>query len=64
MIFLIIFIRQTYTEEKGGKGFKTVLKTINEEHKIIIDLFEERDGTGLEQFLRAQHWSPELCPSN
>jgi len=56
-----IFIRQTYTVELGGEEFKKVLKTTNEEHKIIIELFEKRDGPGLEQFLRGHHWSPELA---
>ena len=56
-----IFIRQTYTVEKEGKSFKKVLKTTNEEHRIIITLFEQRDGSGLEQFLRDHHWNPELA---
>lgn len=56
-----IFIRQTYTEENGGEGFKEVLKTTNQEHKIIIELFEKRDGPGLERFLRGHHWNPELA---
>ncbi len=56
-----IFIRQTYTKEKEGDGLKKVLKTTNQEHKIIIDLFEERNAAKLEQFLRHHHWSPELA---
>ncbi len=55
-----IFIRQTYTLEKGG-GLKKVLKTTNQEHKTIIDLFEERNGAELERFLRCHHWNPELA---
>ncbi len=56
-----IFIRQTYAEGNGGDAFKKVLKTTNEEHKIIIALFEKRDGTGLEQYHRDHHWNPELA---
>lgn len=56
-----IFIRQTYTQEDGEKNLKKVLMPTNEEHKIIIDLFEKKDGDELERFLRQKHWSPELA---
>ncbi len=56
-----IFIRQTYTLEKEGDDLKKVLKTTNQEHKTIIDLFEKRDKDQLEHFLRSHHWNPELA---
>jgi DNA-binding GntR family transcriptional regulator len=56
-----IFIRQTYTMEKEGDGLKMALKTTNQEHKVIIELFEEKNGAGLEDFLKCHHWKPELA---
>lgn len=56
-----IFIRQTYTVENGGQEFKTVLKTTNQEHKTIIELFEKKDGPGLVLYLKEHHWNPELA---
>ncbi len=56
-----IFIRQTYTTEDGDASLKKVLKTTNEDHKIIIDLFEKKQGAKLEQYLRNHHWDPALA---
>lgn len=53
-----IFIRQTYTTDKGEVSLKTVLKTTNQDHKTIVELFEQKAGTRLEQYLRDHHWHP------
>ena len=56
-----IFIRQTYTTGDGETSLKKVLKTTNEDHKTIIELFEKKDGAQLEHYLRNHHWDPELA---
>ena len=53
-----IFIRQTYTAENGEVSLKKVLKTTNEDHRTIIELFEKKAGPELEQYLRSHRWHP------
>lgn len=53
-----IFIRQTYTMGDGKASLKKVLKTTNSDHQTIIELFEKKDGSQLENYLRNHHWHP------
>jgi hypothetical protein len=56
------FIRQTYAEiegDNGTPGLFEVLKKINEHHKIIVDVFERKDKSEIERFIRDVHWNLE-----
>ncbi|WP_232016143.1 FCD domain-containing protein [Paenibacillus baekrokdamisoli] len=49
------FVRQTYLSDNKEKLY-TVLEQMNKEHRQIIQLFREKDKTGLEQILKHVHW--------
>lgn len=48
------FFRFKYTEDEST--IRT-LKETNEEHKMIIELFEKKDAMGLDSYLRTVHWN-------
>lgn len=54
-----IFIRQTYATCNSTSDLKQVLKTTNDDHRLIIDLFEQKAGKVLEEHLKNQHWNPK-----
>ena len=54
-----IFIRQTYATTNSKSDLKHALKATNDDHRRIIDLFEQKAGKVLEEHLRNQHWNPK-----
>ena len=54
-----IFIRQSYATGNGSSDLKLDLKSTNDEHRFIIELFEQKSGQALEQYLRDHHWHPK-----
>lgn len=54
-----IFIRQAYATGNGQSDLKQDLKSTNEEHRRMIDLFEKQSAQQLEHLLRVQHWDPK-----
>jgi len=51
------FIRQTYNPIDQEK-FKPILVEVNNGHKKILELLKSKDLSGLEAYLRNQHWGP------
>jgi DNA-binding GntR family transcriptional regulator len=50
------FMPVTYANKKPEVLFQ-ILKDVNREHEMIIDLFRKRDKKELEYFLRDVHWA-------
>lgn len=48
-------IQYTYTNEDSDRLF-VILSESNEQHRKIIELFENKDGAQLEKYLKYTHW--------
>lgn len=56
------FIKQTYyTNDDNGDEFHEVLLNTNEEHKVIVELFEQKDREKLEDYIKDVHWNTEYA---
>ena len=53
-------IKKTYVEDEEGR-IKRALYQTNEEHRVILQYFKEKDGVALRDYLRNVHWSPEYA---
>lgn len=56
------FIRQGYSDEEGNKGavdISELLRKINNDHKVIVEIFENRDKKEIERYIRDVHWNIE-----
>lgn len=54
------FIRQKYSEQQDDKEQKDVfelLREINDDHRVIIEIFERRDTNEIEKHIRDVHWN-------
>lgn len=54
------FIRQKYSEQNGEKGatdISELLREINDDHRVIVEIFERRDANGIEAHIRDIHWN-------
>ncbi|MBA1336923.1 MAG: hypothetical protein HPY66_3359 [Firmicutes bacterium] len=51
------FIKQTYYIQEREERLFDILQETNNEHKKIISLFEIKDKTRLEDYIRNIHWS-------
>ena len=49
------FIKQAYSAEREDDIYRISLK-INNEHRKIVDLLENKDAKGVEKYLREVHW--------
>ena len=54
-----IFIRQSYAMGEEPADLKENLKETNADHNFIIQLFEQKSGSALEQHMRNYHWHPQ-----
>lgn len=52
------FIRQTYTNN-GSLNLFEILQKTNDEHKVIADLFENKNKNELERYIKDVHWNIE-----
>lgn len=52
------FMKREYVNVEG-QDRKTLLLQANDEHAHIIRLFEQRDGVGLQRYIRDVHWNTE-----
>lgn len=53
-----LFIKKTYYhEEDNDSMIKKALKETNEEHKEIINLFQEKDMEEIKNYLKDVHWN-------
>ena len=50
-------LKKTYTDDKDGKTKKVLLAT-NEEHRVILSLFQEKKADALFHYLVNTHWLP------
>lgn len=56
------FIRQTYSdkeEDKGTVDLFEILKKTNDHHKVIVEIFQRRDKSEIEKYIRDTHWNIE-----
>ncbi|MEP9409033.1 GntR family transcriptional regulator [Peribacillus frigoritolerans] len=54
------FIRQKYSEKKDDKeaiDIYDLLRNINDDHRVIVEIFERRDTTEIEKHIRDVHWN-------
>jgi DNA-binding GntR family transcriptional regulator len=54
------FIRQRYSDQKDDKGavdISEVLRKINNDHNVMIEIFERRDKNEIERYIRDVHWN-------
>lgn len=54
------FVTKTYDLSSDKKG-KEVLHMTNDQHKTMLELFQNRQSDELMAFLRDVHWNPELA---
>lgn len=54
------FVSKTYDLSTDNDD-KEVLRTTNDEHRVILDLFHKKDSSGLLNYLQQIHWNPELA---
>lgn len=54
------FVSKKYDLAADTRG-REILQTTNEEHRIILNLFRQKDTDRLENFLRETHWNPDLA---
>ena len=52
------FLQKSYQFVKEEK-LHDILKDTNEQHRVIVKLFEENKAEELEKYLRHTHWSPD-----
>lgn len=55
------FIKQSYYIGKPNEDLFKALEETNNEHKRIVELFEEGNALKLETYLREVHWSPRYA---
>ncbi len=56
------FIRQRYSDEEEGKGkadISALLRRINGEHKVMVEIFQRKDKNEIERYIRDVHWKVE-----
>lgn len=54
------FIRQKYSEQKDYKeaiDIYELLRKINDDHRVIVEIFERRDTNEIEKYIRDVHWN-------
>lgn len=54
------FIRQKYLDQNNDKGpeyISEVLRNINDDHRVIVEIFEKRDKAEIEKHIRDFHWN-------
>jgi DNA-binding GntR family transcriptional regulator len=54
------FIRQRYSDQKDDQeavDIYELLRKINDDHKIMVDIFESKDKNEIERHLRDVHWN-------
>ena len=54
------FIRQKYSEQKDYKeaiDIYELLRKINDDHRVIVGIFERRDTNEIEKHIRDVHWN-------
>ena len=51
------FIKQSYYTGKPGEDLFKALEETNNEHKRIVELFEEGNALKLETYIREVHWN-------
>lgn len=54
-------LNRTYIRDPEGK-LEEILRATNEEHRRILDLFREKDGKKLFEYLSEVHWRPAYAP--
>lgn len=55
------FIKQSYYAGISDDDLFRALEETNNEHKRIVELFEEGNAVNLENYLREVHWSPRYA---
>ncbi|MCK1991045.1 GntR family transcriptional regulator [Peribacillus muralis] len=54
------FIRQKYSEQNEAKeamDINELLRKINDDHKVIVEIFERKDKNEIEKHIRDVHWN-------
>jgi DNA-binding GntR family transcriptional regulator len=57
----MFFIKKTYHEQKSEDNIINVLKKTNAEHREIVKLFEKKDTTKIEKYLKDIHWNTKYA---
>lgn len=52
------FLRKMY-KMNFGEDYVNVLKESNEEHRIILKYFEDKDARGVQEYIQNVHWDPK-----
>ncbi|MFD9627026.1 hypothetical protein [Peribacillus muralis] len=54
------FIRQKYSEQNNANeaiGINELLRKINDDHKVIVEIFERKNKNEIEKHIRDVHWN-------